>query len=51
MRVRIYNKETYESYYYNVRDIEFGKTDFVIELEDGHKITFDNDIYQSYILA
>lgn len=52
MKVRVYNKETYESYYYSdVKDIHFGYVDFVLELEDGHTILFDNDIYQSYILA
>lgn len=51
MRVRMYNRETYESYYYTVRDIQFGKNETTIELEDGYKISFDNDIYNSYILA
>lgn len=51
MKVRVYNKKTFESYHYYVNDIDFGKDSFTIELEDGHKITFDNDIYQSYILA
>jgi hypothetical protein len=51
MKVRIYNRQTFESYFYIVKDIHFGKSDFVLEYEGGYTIAFDNEIYQSYILA
>ena len=51
MKVRVYNKKTFESYHYFVKDIDFGKDSFTLVLEDGYKLSFDNDTYQSYILA
>lgn len=52
MKVRMYNKETHESEYYDdVVDIHFGKEDVVLELEDGRTPLFENEEWQSYIIA
>lgn len=51
MKVRIYNRETFQSFFYIVDDIDFGKDTVTITLEDGYKLTFDNATFQSYILA
>lgn len=51
MIVRVYNKETYVSDYYNdVIEVHDGKTDFVLELKgDGTKL-FENETYSYAIL-
>lgn len=46
MIVRIYNKETYEAdYYYDVKEVHEGDIDFVLEMNTGSPIAFDNDLY------
>jgi len=51
MIVRVYNKETYESDYYNeVIAVHDGKGDFVLELKDESPKLFENDTYSYAIL-
>jgi hypothetical protein len=51
MKVRIYNRETFQSFFYLVNDIDFEENSVTLTLEDGYKLTFDNATFQSYILA
>lgn len=51
MKVRMYNKETTENEYYDVNEIHFGKNDTVLECKDGQLLLFENDEWQSFIIA
>lgn len=51
MIVRVYNKETYESDYYNdVIEVHDGKGDFVLELKDESPKLFEHELYDYAIL-